>query len=100
MPSECIKGIELGDAALSNVKGTNFAGRRVLHADSRLSPKQYVTYHNETWHGIVATWDVQGQKTFWCNYSTSARWIVLPVPCRRVGGGRWNATTNKIVAFT
>lgn len=36
-------------------------------------PRQYVTYRSGRWHGLLATWDVQGQKEFWCNYCDGQR---------------------------
>lgn len=40
--------------------------------DSR-KPKQYVTYRNETWNGVLATWDEKGNRTFWGNYVSGQR---------------------------
>ena len=36
-------------------------------------PKQYVTYRNGTWNGLLATWNEAGQREFWGNYSNGQR---------------------------
>ena len=36
-------------------------------------PKQYVTYRNGKWNGLLATWNEAGQREFWGNYSNGQR---------------------------
>ena len=42
------------------------------HGNDR-TPKQYVTYRNGTWNGLLATWNEAGQREFWGNYSNGQR---------------------------
>jgi hypothetical protein len=36
-------------------------------------PRQYVNYKSGRWDGILATWNVDGQREFWCNYASGQR---------------------------
>jgi hypothetical protein len=64
-------------AGLANIKGNKPHGPAVLFHTcpqyQRPKPKQYITYENGRWDGVLATWNGRGQKEFWGNYSNGQR---------------------------
>ena len=58
-------------------KETNRTDRRCfLHrGESRTNPeaRQYVTYESGKWDGVMAAWNADGKKRFWCNYLNGQR---------------------------
>lgn len=68
------EGSQTAIAAMSNVKGTKLFGATVLfYPHEYLKPKHYLTYRNNTLHGIAASWNETGQQQYWCNYAGGKR---------------------------
>ena len=58
-------------------KGNKLQGPTVIfhraHDTKARSQNNTSTYHNGRWDGVLATWNVQGQKEFWGNYASGQR---------------------------
>jgi len=71
------QGSHFAVTSLSGVRGTTLQGPTVVLYPCaqyrRATPKQYISYKNGRWNGLLTTWNAENQKEFWCNYSNGQR---------------------------
>ena len=69
-------GSEKAIEAVFGLKGDKPSGSAVFfHAGLGEHPRLYANYnyHDGKWNGVVATWNVNGQREFWCKYTSGKR---------------------------
>lgn len=64
-------------AVLAAIKITKLNGSAILfhpqRESTKLNPKQYAAYRNDSLNGLLATWDEQGRRKYWGNYANGQR---------------------------